>query len=137
MVDHEIINEWLTMAENDFEFARINLDENKPFFAQICFHFHQAAEKYFKSYIIANGLEFRRVHDLVWLARHCCSQDSTFERVIEDSEYLNTFYLETRYPVQWPTEFSENEARNAFHASINIRNFIRKKLAQIEHDPPS
>lgn len=43
MVDHEIINEWLTMAENDFEFARINLDENKPFFAQICFHFHQAA----------------------------------------------------------------------------------------------
>ena len=56
MVDREIKDEWLTKAEDDFEFARINLEEKKLFFAQICFHFHQAAEKYFKAFIIANGL---------------------------------------------------------------------------------
>jgi HEPN domain-containing protein len=128
MVDREIINEWRTKADDDFEFARINFEEEKPFFAQICFHFHQSAEKYFKAYIIANKLEFRRVHDLVWLAKHCRSQDATFDYVIEDSEYLNTFYIESRYPVQWPTDFSKNEATNALHAAQNIRNFIIKKL---------
>ena len=33
MVDREIINEWRTKADDDFEFARINLEEEKPFFA--------------------------------------------------------------------------------------------------------
>ncbi len=53
MVDREIINEWRMKADDEFEFARINLEEEKPFFAQICFHFHQSAEKYFKAYIIS------------------------------------------------------------------------------------
>ncbi len=58
MVDISIIQEWVEKGEEDFEFAKINLEEGKPFFAQICFHFHQAAEKYLKAYIVANGLEF-------------------------------------------------------------------------------
>ena len=50
MVDREIINEWIAKADEDFEFAKINLEEEKSFYAPICFHFQQAAEKYFKAY---------------------------------------------------------------------------------------
>jgi len=128
MVDREIIEEWLTKADDDFEFARINFEEEKPFFAQICFHFHQSAEKYFKAYIIANDLEFRRTHDLVFLARQCIIRDSGFERITDDAEYLNTYYIETRYPVQWPIDFSKSEASSAFQAAESIRNFLSKKL---------
>ncbi len=46
MVDPSIVEEWLTKANEDFEFARINFEEKKSFYPQICFHFHQAAEKY-------------------------------------------------------------------------------------------
>ena len=46
MVDREIINEWISKADEDFEFAKINLQEEKPFYAQICFHFQQAVEKF-------------------------------------------------------------------------------------------
>ena len=35
MVDRDIIKEWTTKADQDFEFARINLEEEKQFFAQI------------------------------------------------------------------------------------------------------
>ena len=63
MVDPDIIQEWVSKAEEDFEFARINFEEEKPYFAQICFHFHQSAEKYLKAYIIANELGFRKSHD--------------------------------------------------------------------------
>jgi hypothetical protein len=31
MVDREIINEWISKADEDFEFAKINLQEEKPF----------------------------------------------------------------------------------------------------------
>ena len=52
MVDQDIIEEWISKAREDFEFAHINLKEEKPFPAQICFHFQQAAEKYLKAFLL-------------------------------------------------------------------------------------
>jgi len=128
MVDFEIVREWLVKADEDFEFARINLEEGKPFFAQICFHFQQAAEKYFKSYIIAHDLEFRKIHDLPLLLRICISNDPSFDQLREDCEYLTTFYVDTRYPVHWPTNFSHRETRKALESASRIRSLVRSKL---------
>lgn len=36
MVDRLIIDEWVSKAENDFEFAQIVLAEEKEYFDQIC-----------------------------------------------------------------------------------------------------
>jgi hypothetical protein len=33
MVDTEIVHEWLAKADEDFEFARTNFEEDKLFFA--------------------------------------------------------------------------------------------------------
>jgi HEPN domain-containing protein len=71
MADIRIINEWLAKADDDFHFAAANLREGNEFFAQICFHFQQSAEKYLKAYIIAYGLTFNKVHDLVYLLKTC------------------------------------------------------------------
>ena len=71
MVDRSIVEEWLEKAEEDFEFARITLEEKRSFYAQICFHFQQAAEKYLKAYIVAHELEFRKVHELTLLRKIC------------------------------------------------------------------
>jgi HEPN domain-containing protein len=49
MVDSALVTEWLDRADEDFEFARVNLEETQRFFAQICFHFHQVAEKFLKA----------------------------------------------------------------------------------------
>lgn len=43
MVDHQIIVEWMKKANEDFEFAASIIDDSS-FYAQICFHFHQAAK---------------------------------------------------------------------------------------------
>jgi len=71
MVDDEIVKEWIEKADEDFEFALVNFREEKPFFAQICFHFQQAAEKYLKAYIISRDLEFRMIHELPMLLKIC------------------------------------------------------------------
>ena len=131
MVDIEIVREWIAKGDEDFEFARINLIEDSPFFAQICFHFHQSAEKYLKAYIVAHELEFRKTHELTMLVKICHSGETSIEQLKEDCEYLNTFYIETRYPVHWPTHFSREETDKAFRSAENIRSFIKEKLAAI------
>ena len=128
MVDREIIKEWIAKADEDFEFAKINLEEEKPFYAQICFHFQQAVEKYLKAYIITNGLAFRKVHDLPLLLKQCCRKDPAFKNFADDCEFLATFYIETRYPVHWPIQLSKNEADKAFRSAEDIRNFLKAKL---------
>jgi HEPN domain-containing protein len=130
MVDRSIVEEWLAKAKEDFEFARVNLEEKKSFYAQICFHFQQAAEKYLKAYIVARELEFRKVHELTLLRKICMGEDPSFEQIKHACEFLNTFYVDTRYPVHWPSNFSEDEAGKAFQACLQIRVFILNKLGQ-------
>jgi len=128
MVDLEIINDWVKKGDDDFGFAAINLKEGKTFYAQICFHFHQAAEKYLKAFIIAHELEFRRIHDLPVLLGICLPEDPTLEELRDACEYLNAFYVETRYPVHWPTSFSREEATKALEAADQIRTAIKGKI---------
>jgi len=129
MVDFEIVREWIAKAEEDFEFTSVNLEEGKPYFAQICFHFQQASEKYLESYIIANELEFRKVHELPMLLKICLAKDLSFEQLREDCEFLNTFFVDTRYPVHWPTRFSRQETQRACQSASRIRAFVKQKLA--------
>ena len=128
MVDVSIVQEWIEKADEDFEFALVNLQEGKPFIAQICFHFQQSAEKYLKGYIVAKDLEFRKTHDLSMLLSICISQNSAFEALSEECEYLNTFYVESRYPVHWPTDFSRTEAENSSQAAEKIRSLVKRQL---------
>jgi HEPN domain-containing protein len=50
MADPKLIQEWLQKADEDLGFA-VSIIEDSPFYAQICFHFQQAAEKYLKAII--------------------------------------------------------------------------------------
>lgn len=49
MADPAVVREWLHKADEDFRFAEANLREESEFYAQLCFHFQQAAEKYLKA----------------------------------------------------------------------------------------
>jgi HEPN domain-containing protein len=82
MADPQIIIEWIAKANDDFEFARVNLEEDKHFFSQICFHFHQAAEKYLKAFIVANDLEFKKIHDLPVLLKICKTKQSKLDSIM-------------------------------------------------------
>jgi HEPN domain-containing protein len=76
MADPQIIQEWLKKADDDFGFA-CSVVNDSSFYAQICFHFHQAAEKYLKSFIIAYDLEFKKIHDLPVLLKLCRERSPT------------------------------------------------------------
>jgi len=129
MVEIGIIWEWIAKADEDFEFALVNLEEGKPFAALICFHFHQSAEKYLKAFIVAHELGFIKSHDLAALLKICVTKEPSLTQLSPDCEYLNTFYIEARYPVHWPTHFTLEEASKAKAASEQVRKAIRDVLA--------
>lgn len=117
MVNRKVVEEWLDKADEDFRFASTNLEEKNSFHTQICFHFQQAAEKYIKAYIIQ-------------LINLCNTNDTSFKVLREYCEYLNGFYIETRYPVHWPTHYTKETAQKAQEASMYIGDFVKDKLKQ-------
>lgn len=123
----EIVKEWIEKAEEDFNFASSSLEMGN-YFAQICFHFHQAAEKYLKAFIIANELEFRPIHNLLELLEICKQKELKIEEIEESCRYLNPFYIDTRYPVHWPTRYNHETSATAKDSTEKIREWIRSFL---------
>ena len=128
MVDPSIVREWLDKADEDLHFAESSLQDGSEFYAQICFHFHQAAEKYLKTFIISRGLPFNKVHDLVNLLKTCAGDDPTLADIKEDCITLNSAYIETRYPVHWPTNYSKETAEQSLAAVQSIAIEVQKRL---------
>lgn len=129
MADSKIVREWLSKADEDFEFASIILAEGKPFSPQICFHFQQAAEKYLNACIIFHDLEFRKTHDLTLILKHLLSREPGFEQLRDDVEYLSVLYVDTRYPVHWPVSYTGGEAQKALEAASRIKEFVRRAIS--------
>jgi HEPN domain-containing protein len=128
MADFSVVKEWLDKADDDFRFAEANLKDGSEFYAQLCFHFQQSAEKYLKAFIIGKNLKFDRVHDLVHLLKTCSTHAPEFSCLKEECILLNTAYIETRYPVHWPTEYSRDAAEEACNAAANIARMVRGGL---------
>jgi len=136
MVDTRVISEWIKKADEDLEFA-ISIVEESTFYAQICFHFHQASEKYLKSFIIAQDLEFKKIHDLQVLLKSCLTKDPNLQELIDDCKFLNRFYIDTRYPVHWPTQYTKEEALKARKAAEHIGVEIKKALKSLSPNSQS
>jgi HEPN domain-containing protein len=130
MADPRVVSEWLTKADEDYNFARINLEDDHKFYSQICFHFQQAAEKYLKAYISTYDLEFERVHNLIALLKTCGKKDASLLSLMEECELLNAAYIDTRYPVHWPTDFSKEKAVKMQNAANKIAQKIKEVLAK-------
>ncbi|MHB8845912.1 MAG: HEPN domain-containing protein [Nitrospirota bacterium] len=128
MADPEVVGQWLARADEDLAFAEANLREGSTFYAQICFHFHQAAEKYLKAFIVAHDLEFEKLHNLMHLLRLCAKQNPSLTRLLDHCETLNTAYIDTRYPVHWPTNYTKAKALRAEDSARAIATAIKAAL---------
>lgn len=66
-------------------------------YTHICFHVTMAVEKLFKSYIIINGKNIEKTHDLDYLCEAAAKIDASFVKIEEDSRLLNTFVPSIKY----------------------------------------
>ncbi|MBU2578697.1 HEPN domain-containing protein [Patescibacteria group bacterium] len=74
----KLVWQWFEKGNHDIEDAG-KLCKNGGHSDTICFHCHQAVEKYLKGYLIFNNVGPRKIHDLVILLEEC-HQISNFSR---------------------------------------------------------
>ena len=127
-----IIMEWLNKADNDLDFARLSFKEFNGFFSQICILCHEAVEKYFMAYIVFQGLETERIHDLVVLLNECMRLSMSpegFKAQEEGCRILNRYYTSFKYPSHYPIADKE-QAKEAVEIATNISKFIRGQIVK-------
>jgi len=127
MADLKLVREWIDKADEDFGFASSVLPDT-TYYAHLCFHFHQAAEKYLKAFIVAYDLEFKKVHDLLALLKICKKKEPAIAELTEECRFLNRFYIDTRYPVHWPSNYTFELAKKAEKAAQHIQKFVKRLL---------
>lgn len=122
---------WLEKAEED-EFAGKEILEGRRFPAPACFHFQQMVEKLLKALLIFYGKDFPKIHDLIVLSSLLKPIIKDIQDYKEDLKFLDRYYIETRYPGDYP-EFSLQEAKEALEAAERIKEFILNKIKS-EHE---
>ena len=91
-----------------------------------CYLSQQIAEKYLKGFLVYHGRAFGKIHDLVKLLNDCKKIDQDFAKLEDGCLLLNEYYIESRYPIDMPVNYTKQEAKEALVAAENIMNFISK-----------
>ena len=118
--------DWLAFAEDDLKNANILKDQKST--SGACFHAQQAAEKSLKALILSKGEEVPRVHNLGFLL-----EKLYLPELKSAGEFLETFYIEARYPDATPGTFaeklpSEEEAEKAVECATKIINLVKSRI---------
>ena len=117
--------EWFKKAEEDVISVRAILKEHgAP--STACFLSEQIAEKYLKGMLVFHGKPFPKVHDLIELETLLVESTPDVNTLHEDLVRLNRYYIETRYPGDYP-EFHLDEAQAAFTSALNVKEFSVRK----------
>lgn len=120
----EIVREWVDKGNSDFIAAKI-LAPNKGVENQTGFHCQQAIEKWLKAYLIKQGEEIRKIHDLTALVIDCEKFDPSFQELELIVEGITDFAVEFRYPGE---NASPEEVQDALNMTTKARDFLIPKI---------
>ena len=120
------VREWVKRAEDDELSIKAILKEGGAF-STACFLSQQMAEKYLKAFLIYYKEWYPKIHPLDTLWELCREINKSFDEIKEDSVFLTTFYVATRYPGDYP-EFTSQEAQKSFKAAKRIKELVLNKF---------
>jgi len=107
-----LAGEWFKKAKADIDFAKIGIKETQHY-GQVCFLCQQAAEKYLKGFLVANGIKPPRIHSVTTLANRCIKITQKFTDLIPKCKILDRYYIPTRYPIAIGLTFKKEDAQEA------------------------
>lgn len=115
--------EWFFKAFNDLQSSEILLKSGKKIFDICVFHTHQCVEKTLKGYLVFQGKEIERTHNIIYLLALCTEDDTSFETIKDEVVFIHPFGTQFRYPDGdlLPTE---DETKKAVEYASAIYNFV-------------
>lgn len=119
--------EWIEKADEDLLSLGSLLKHQEGSPSTGCFLAQQAVEKLLKAILVFYKAEFEKIHDLIALLNRVKSYEPEIEKFIENITIITRYYIETRYPGDYP-EFTWEECQKAFEVANEIRKFVQAKL---------
>lgn len=126
---------WHSFADMDLEAARVlaSGETAEELAAVICFHAHQAAEKYLKALLVSKDEEPPRIHALPELLQRVTVHFPELEGpgLREVATNLNAYYIPSRYPVEVggpEGPITASEAADALNWAEAIAAEVRPRL---------
>jgi HEPN domain-containing protein len=127
-VKQDLVRQWLAKADEDLSAAQTLLSLGTAFFSTIGFHCQQAAEKYFKAFLIWQQIEFPKTHDLSLLLGLISTAAPSLAESLEAIAELTSYGVEIRYPGDVP-KITKEDATEAVRLAENVREAIQGALA--------
>jgi HEPN domain-containing protein len=94
-----ITAEWIAKAEADYAtMLRESRVQDNPNWDDVCFHAQQCTEKYLKARLCEAGIDFGKVHDLVYLLDAVIVVEPQWKESQRYLAYLSDFAVACRYP---------------------------------------
>ena len=121
---------WLKFSDEDLRAADATLGEGV--FSAACFHAQQAVEKAIKAILLTKTGKVPKQHSILRLTE--MSEDrELFEKHKENLEFLDKFYVPTRYPDALPGSLPEGlpereDAEKAVESAKEVVESVKKIL---------
>jgi HEPN domain-containing protein len=119
--------EWFIKGDHDIEMAQLLYDE-RGYADTIAFLIQQAVEKYLKGTLVFHGVKPKRTHDLERLLEDVTEIDKSFEKFVETSTKITKYYIDSRYPVGFTTEYSREEIKQSLDEAYEIIAKIKRAI---------
>ena len=125
--DSKIYQDWFDKADHDLNAAKILFNEG-GFMDTIGYHLHQAIEKYLKGFLLFYKQEYSLTHDLIKLLKECFKFDKNITDYYEECERMNAYYIEAKYPMDAPQNYSKNEMQKSIEMTRFLLKYIKKQI---------
>jgi len=131
----EFIFEWLYIGDMDLAVAENSAATMHPKPIElICYHCHQAAEKYLKAYVAFKTDDIPpRTHSLETLCDLCTEHDASFAALYENCKRLTPYAIQVKYPPL--LDLDESDMHRALRCAAEIKAFpplleLRERMEQ-------
>lgn len=89
---------WLRKADHDLLNIQNNLAAIEIPWDTVCFHAQQAGEKVLKAFLVFQGCDLSKTHDLVALLARCVEYQASLAGLESDCRTLTSYGVAARYP---------------------------------------
>lgn len=118
--------DWLRIAEKDLGRVQRLLDEHDAGLAGFCLQ--QAMEKFLKAFLLSQGWQLRRIHNLDTLLDDAITYDASFEDFRSACQKITAFYFMERYPFVIEAGITEEDVRSSLE---QVKELIEKLRARV------
>ncbi len=120
--------DWMRIAEKDLKRVEKLLADKDVELAGFCLQ--QAVEKFLKSYLLSQGWQLRRIHNLDALLDDAITYDASLEDFRSVCQKVSGFYFVERYPFVIETGITKEDISTSLERIKELVNKLRTKIIE-------